>query len=303
MTQAQALRETAYANATLLPLSDGDIKRLCPAAFATAPRDDVSTKYGFVSTVELIHAMRDNGFVPTQVNSYMRRSSDKAEFTKHLIRFRPDGPNLKKLTRGDVVPQIILVNSHDRSSQFHLFGGLWRLICSNGLMVSEGAHCTPMVVRHTTSAVSGLLDASGKLIKEQKYVFEHVDAMKATTLTEKQARLFAEEALALRPTRAGAIDPTQLLKVHRPEDEGFDLWRVYNRTQENLMKGGLSGVTENNRAIVTRGITSVNADLVINAGLWRIAVEAIDKARQSSAATVRKAAKAPAATLTPTEAE
>lgn len=279
-----------YSNANLHALTDGDLQKLCPAAFAEAPRGDVSARYGFVSTVDLLKAMRENGFVPTQVNSYMRRSLEDAAFTKHMIRFRQAGDSLKKLTKGDVVPQIILVNSHDRSSQFQLFGGLWRLVCSNGLMVSEGAKVEPMVIRHTTSAVDGLLDAAGNLIKQQKFVFEHVDAMKGTTLNEKQALQFAADALALRPERAGALNSEHLLNVRRTDDEGLDLWRVFNRVQENMMKGGITGVTTNNRAVVTRAIASVNADMQINMGLWRLAVETIDKARASSATAVRKGA-------------
>lgn len=290
---AEAL-STIYSNANLHPLDNLTIKKLCPAAFAEAPRDDVSARYGFVSTVQLLDALREYGFVPTQVNSYMRRSEENRGFTKHMIRLRPAGDNLKKLQKGDVVPQIVLVNSHDRSSQFSLFGGLWRLICSNGLMVSDGAKVEPMIIRHTVSAVDGLLDAAGKLIEQQKFIFEIVDEMRKTDLTEKQALQFASSALALRPERAGKIESAQLLNVRRSEDAGFALWNVFNRTQENLMKGGLTGVTANNRAIVTRGVTSVNADMHINKGMWQLAMETIAKARASSAGSTgpaRKAAK------------
>lgn len=287
---AQAL-EHAFGNASLEPLTDADIERLCPAAYAEAPRDDVSSRYGFVSTIKLIQAMREQGFVPTQCNSYARRNPDDRGFTKHMIRFRPAGDNLKKLTKGDVVPQAVLVNSHDRSSQFQLFGGLWRLVCSNGLMVSDGPKVEPLIIRHTTSAVEGLVEATAKLIKQQRFVFEHVDAMRSTLLDESQALQFAMAALGLRPERAGSIEPAQLLTPRRVEDSPFDLWHVFNRVQENMMRGGQRGVTSNNRAIVTRGVTSVNADMAINAGMWHLAVEAIDKAKLSAIAAEKAPAK------------
>jgi hypothetical protein len=283
------VREVAHINSNLNPIEDADLRRMCPAAFAEAPRSDVSARYGFVNTYELVKAMRENGFVPTQVNSYMRRSEDIRKFTKHMIRFRKEGA-IKKIQVGDVVPQIIMVNSHDRSSNFHLFGGIWRLICSNGMMVSESGRVRPLVIRHTTSAVDGLLDATGQLIKAQKFVFEHIDEMRRTMLTTAQQAEFAATALALRPERAGAIDPMQLLNIRRPDDTGDDVWHVYNRVQENLTRGGLKGVTANNRAIVTRGITAVNGDIAINAGLWHLAFDAIERARKSSAASVRKTA-------------
>lgn len=275
-----------FSNKNMDPLSDKEIMRLCPAVFAEAAHPDVSSRYGYVSSKDILGTMRENGFVPTQVNAYHRRSEEAREFTKHMIRFRPDG-ELRRIKKGDVVPQIVIINSHDRSSQFQLYGGLWRLVCENGLMVAEGAKVEPLIVRHTTSAVDGLLDATGKLIKQQKYVFEVVDEMSKIQLTEKQAVDFATRSLATRPERAGVIDPRELLAARRTEDQPNDLWHVFNRVQENLMKGGLKGITANNRAVVTRGVTSINADIAVNAGMWRVAVEAIERARKSSAATTK----------------
>lgn len=279
-------RRSATLNQQMVELSDDFLRKACPSIFAEAPRSDVSSRYGFVSSHEVLKAMREEGFVPTHARDYMRRNTEQLEFTKHMVRFRQAGSNLKKLTVGDVVPQVIMVNSHDRSSQFHLFGGLFRLICSNGMMVSESSVVKPIIVRHTVTAVDGVLAASRELVKQQAAVFEHVDIMKSTMLTEKAARQFASDALDLRPARAGAIDSTLLLSERRADDKGLSVWKVYNRVQENLMRGGLAGVTTSNRAIVTRGVDSINADLHINAGLWRLAMEAINKASMSSRVAV-----------------
>ena len=281
-----ARQVSGYAHSGMEPYTDADLKRLCPAIFATEPHSGVSARYGFVPTIDVVQAMRKNGFVPVAVNSYARRDSDRMAFTKHLIRFRQAGN--KPVVKGDIVGQVVLTNSHDRSSQFELRGGLWRLICSNGLMVSEGARVEPQIIRHTTSAVQGLIEGSERLVKQQQFVFEHVDAMRKTLMTEKSARLFAEAALALRPERAGVIDPVTLLNTRRTEDEGLDVWRVYNRVQENMMRGGQHGITANNRAVVTRGVTGINGDLKINSGLWTLAMEAIAKAATTSAQKVHK---------------
>lgn len=275
-----------YSSAGLAPYGDKDLKRLCPAIFAEQPRDDVSSRYGFVPTIDVIKAMRQNGFVPVFVDSYHRRDEARMDFTKHMIRFRQ--ASAKPLVRNDIVGQIVLINSHDRSSQFELRGGMWRLICDNGMMVSEGSHVEPLIVRHTTSAIQGLIEGSESLIKQQRHVFEHVDVMRKTLMTEKSAKLFAEAALSLRPERNGVINPFELLNARRSEDEGLDVWRVYNRVQENLMKGGQHGITANNRAVVTRGVSGINADVKINSGLWTLAMEAITKAAVSSAKAVRK---------------
>lgn len=294
MSAIQA-RRAEFLNQGMIPLTDADLKKYCPSIFATAPRSDVSSRYGFVSSAEVLKAMREHGFVPTHAKDYNKRDADNRGFAKHLVRFRQAGDNVKKLTVGDVVPQILLVNSHDRSSLFQLYMGLFRLVCGNGLMVSESSTVRPIVVRHTTSTVSDVLSTANEMIKLQKGVFEHVKEMRGTTFTEKQAAQFAMRALELRPTRAGAIGSEQLLVPRRPEDAGMDSWSVYNRVQENLMRGGQTGVTASNRAVVTRGVDSINADIHINSGLWKLAMEAIETARASSAGAVaRKRAAKPA---------
>lgn len=276
-------RRTALMNQQMLALTDNDLRKHCPSIFAKAPRSDVSSRYGFVSSEEILTALRETGFVPTHARDYMKRDPTNVGFAKHMVRFRQQGDNLKKLQKGDVVPQIIMVNSHDRSSQFEFFPGLFRLVCSNGLMVSESSVVRPIVVRHTTSTVEGVLEACKKLMGQQKAIFAHVDEMKGLTLTEKQALQFAADALELRPARVGVIDSASMLAVRRSEDEGMNAWKVYNRIQENMMRGGQTGITGNNRAIVTRGVDSINADLHINSGLWRIAMQVIETARASSA--------------------
>lgn len=290
--EVEGTRNARFSNQQLMPLEDSDIARMCPAVFATAPRNDVSNRYGFVSSADILASMRASGFVPTHVMSYHRRNGELRQFTKHMLRFRKAG-NLKKQTVGDVVPQLIMVNSHDRSSQFEFYGGLMRLVCENGMMVSEGARVEPIVLRHTTSMIEGLSEVTGKIIEAQGHVFEHINEMRGTTLTEAQAIDFATHALALRPERAGTIDPRQLLNHRRSEDEGMDLWRIFNRVQENMIKGGQTGITASNRAIVTRGTNAINADIQINSGMWRVAMDAIAKARESSSKATR-GSKAPA---------
>lgn len=281
----------AFLNQQMLALTDNDLKRYCPAVFAQAPHSDVSSRYGFVSSKQVVDVMREAGFVPTHARMYMKRNSDDRAFAKHLVRFRKAGDNLKKLTVGDTVPQIIMVNSHDRSSLFQFFGGLFRLVCSNGLMVSESSTVQPIVLRHTVTGVDGVIDACTALVKQQSAVFDHVDAMRSAVLTPKDALQFAVQALEFRPQRAGTIKPDDLLIPRRQEDDGLDVWRVYNRVQENLMRGGQHGVTANNRAIVTRGVDSINADLHINTRLWKLAMETIGKAAASSARTVARKGK------------
>ena len=88
---------------------------------------------------------------------------------------------------------------------------------------------------------------------------------------------FAERALAVRypePKQRG-MQPSQLLTCRRVQDTGDDLWSVFNRVQENLLVGGLSGWSASGRLTRTRRITSIREDVRLNGRLWDLAAEAL----------------------------
>jgi hypothetical protein len=63
--------------------------------------------------------------------------------------------------------------------------------------------------------------------------------------------------------------------VRRPEDHGNDLWTVYNRAQEAVIRGGMQGriIGSNGRPRKTtvRGIKAIDSELRANRGLFDIA--------------------------------
>lgn len=63
----------------------------------------------------------------------------------------------------------------------------------------------------------------------------------------------------------------QLLTPRRYEDYGDDLWTVYQRVQENLIKGGLSGRTAQGRSSRTRAVKGIDGDIKLNRALWVMA--------------------------------
>lgn len=268
-------------NPALDPLSDRQLKEFAPTIFAKGGIPGVSEKYGFVNTKLIIDAMRDSKFEVVEVRQSQRRDTGRMPFTKHMLKFRPAGI-VGKLKRGDVVPQIVMLNSHDRSSGFHLYAGLFRLICENGLMVSDGAEVEPIKVPHTIRMVENVVDRSLELIRCADGVFRLRKDMLETQLSDKAALTFARNSLEFRPPRAAALAPETLLIPRRKEDEPNDLWHVFNRVQENMLRGGNETVTEDGRTVMTRGIGRIERDVQVNTRLWSLAVQTIEKARQSS---------------------
>jgi hypothetical protein len=275
------MQATIVRNPNLEPISYDQLRHSAPAIFSKEAHGDVSTRYGFIPTYSILEAMRAARFVPVEVRNFARKDPKDLQFTQHLIRFRREGKLAAHMV-GDVLPQVVLLNSHDRSSRFRLYGGMYRLVCANGLLVSTSDTVRPYVVRHTKGVVEEVVEVSKRLIQEHSLVEKYINVMRKIELTPKEQLQFARDALKLRPARPGQLDPDALLTARREEDNKPTLWLTFNRVQENLTKGGLVGTTANGRRVVTSEIRSIRPDVHINAGVWHLAMAAIRKAQDAS---------------------
>ena len=51
------------------------------------------------------------------------------------------------------------------------------------------------------------------------------------------------------------------------------MWTTFNRVQENLMTGGLSGRAKSGRAMKTRPVAGIDQNVKLNRALWVLAEE------------------------------
>jgi Domain of unknown function (DUF932) len=256
-------------------LSNDDLRSIAPSIFATAPWDRVSSNYRFAPTIEVLGMMQDQGFYPVMAKQSRTRIEGKAPFTKHMIRLR-HSEHIGN-TLHDEVPELVLVNSHDRSSAYKLFAGVFRLICENGMIIASEDYGS-FSLRHSGSKQLGqqIIDTTGEVLSITAQAFESVTEWKQIELSRPQQVAFATAAAELKPNVA--IRPAHLLTARREEDYtdgdgNRDLWRSMNVLQENLMRGGVGGVATTGRRIKTKAVKSVTGDLAINRGLWTLAAE------------------------------
>lgn len=275
-------------NHDLSALDMPGLKKFAPTIFAKRAIEGVSDNYGHVATFSIIQAMGENGYDLVEVRQSRRRDEALMRYTKHMLKFRKQGSIKALLKRGDVIPQVVMLNSHDRSSGFHLYAGMFRVVCSNGLMVADGQFVEPIKVRHTSHMVQDIVERSRELIKGADGVYAIREQMLGIALTEKSARQFASAAIEFRPPRRkGLLDPATLLVPRRDEDKPNDLWHVFNRVQENMLRGGNDTTTDTGRTVATKGIGRIERDVQVNSALWGLAVDTLNKAGKST----RKAAK------------
>jgi hypothetical protein len=261
------------------PLTDEDIRRLAPSAFAAEAHESRSARYAYIPTAEVIRGMREGGFLPMWAGQARTRDAGRAGHTKHILRFRHAGAATATERRvGNTFPEIVLLNSHDGTSAYRVMSGVFRLVCLNGMIVADrqGAEIR---VPHKGDVVRQVVEGSYEVLDDARGALEAVEAWRGVTLSRDEQRAFGEAARTLRFGDAEGqaetpITAEQLLAPRRVDDAGDDLWRTFNRVQENAIRGGLTAwgrdAQNRPRRVTSREVTGIDGDVRLNRALWTL---------------------------------
>jgi len=88
---------------------------------------------------------------------------------------------------------------------------------------------------------------------------------------EQIAYVESAHKLVYEDLESAPIVPEQLLKQRRFDDGNNSLWTIFNRVQENIIKGGVKGKVygENGpRKVTTRAVQSLDRNIKLNQALW-----------------------------------
>jgi len=266
------------------PLSEKQLRAFAPVIFNDSPSKAMSQSYMPVMSWDVVKELKTHGYAPTHVQ--LRNRAGLMDFTQHSIRFSQVDSKARLLVRGDVAPQLFMRNALDGSAKLEFWNGLLRLVCSNGLIVSDASIAQPLAVRHLAAPTLAAIMAIQEIAAQSKVMFQHIDEMRKKTLTEKQQIVMASDALRIMDIK-GVIQPAELLVARRNDDNGADVWRTFNRIQENVVRGGVAGKTADARPTKTRGLSGIEAQLHSNTHLWHLAMAAIGRAADSSRSAVR----------------
>jgi hypothetical protein len=252
------------------PLDNSQLRIMAPSIFATEPYQAMSDKYAFVPTFQILEKLRKEGFYPYQARESRTRIADKRGFTKHMLRLRHVNHALCQQV-GDLIPEVVLVNSHDGGCAYQLHAGLFRLVCSNGMTVADSTF-EKLSVRHSgdcwIEAVEGVLS----IARAMPQIIEKVEDFQAIELSPDERGVFAEAALQLRYPEKAPITAAQLLRPRRYEDNRKDLFATMNVVQEHLIKGGIRGrsLGQTPRRTTTRTVKGIDQDVKLNKALWSL---------------------------------
>ena len=283
-------------------LNDDEIKLLCPVAFkdkmtkAEINKLGLSKHYSFVPTMNVVNDLRALGYEVTDAVQVKARKKSTNGYQKHMITFEhpkykldqvneveiSDGKTETQVTKAEEYPQILLTNSHDGGNAFTLSAGIFRLVCSNGLVIKTEDYGSARLVHKGYS-----FEAVQKLVKEFEEtvgkVLDKITEMKKVQLTKEQQIEFAKQAALLRFKAKSynqdniekVVNIDDLLNVERKEDAGNGLYEVFNRVQESLINGKYTYLGTKDKPRKARPIKNFKQNIEVNKKLSELAFELV----------------------------
>jgi hypothetical protein len=264
---------SSHANAFDRGMSLETVRARAPAVFADSALDSLSSKYTFIPTERVLTGLMNAGFVPVEARQTSTRSASPLH-ARHVVRLRRRYETVS--LKDQSIPEVVFLNSHDGTSTYMLRMGIYRAVCTNGLIVSRGAF-PAYCVSHRGNVVDQVIVGALAIAEQFEGLAVQVERMENRRLLQDEQLQFAEAALALRfpkPAESG-MQPAQLLTCRRIEDLGDNLWVLLNRVQEHLCRGGLSRRSNSGRLVRTRRLTSIRRDVQLNGRLWDLALDVL----------------------------
>lgn len=252
------------------PIADDQLRQVAPSIFAEAAHDSRSARYTYIPTSTILDGLRKEGFQPFAVTQTRVRDEGKRDFTKHMLRLR----HASQIADTEA-NEIILLNSHDGTSSYQMLAGMFRFVCSNGLVCGNAV--SDVRVPHKGQIMDNVIEGAYDVLDGFGLVRELRDDMRAISLRPAEAEIFARTALTLKyepdPVKPAPITESQILAPRRSADTGTDLWTTFNRVQENLVRGGLPARNAAGRQTRTREVQGIDQSVKINRALWLLADE------------------------------
>ena len=258
----------------MFALTNSEIAARCPQVFETSYSSRRTKKYGQFTTAQVIDALRTEGYEVTNAFAQSVRAEMRPTIhNKHCVRLS-HRDFLDTLHPDETRPEIVIVNSHDGSSSFRIMAGIFRLVCSNGLIIADEQTADNRICHWKGNSFDSVINTALLVAEQAKESYELIDQMKSQNLTPQQQKDYATKAAQIRLAynkKSQVNFAENLLVPHRHEDNITpSIWNTYNVVQENCIKGGqLVG------SRVLRPLTNISQNVEVNRKLWQEAVSLI----------------------------
>lgn len=250
------------------PLTNDELYAHAPSIFAEEPAEGVSNRYAFVPTHTVLDTFREAGYYSILASESKVRNQENLGYQKHIIQFR-SLDNLLRPSANEEYADIVLTNSHNRTSSFKVDLAFWRLVCSNMLIVPSHTFVSNSII-HSGFQEAKISDAIQEVTSYMPAMEQEISMFKQIELSDIEQRSLANAAISIRfDTKKHLVEPDELLTIHRQEDADSSLWTTFNRIQEAIIRGGIKGKNmESGRNFTSKAINAIDTNFSLNKELW-----------------------------------
>ena len=227
---------------------------------------NVSSRYNVIPTMEVVNEFERFGFELSSVDAARVANPSKEDHQQHMVRMKAD---MKMV--GGLRPEVIIHNSYDGTKALNIRVGLFRFVCSNGIVVGENLVPNFSVKHSNSNWVDMLHEFIDSYEEKQQLQQEWVNNMMERRMTLDEAYHMAEQALAFRHIDPritnDAVDPLELLIIKRREDKGDSAWERFNVLQESIVNGQYHKYGSDGKIHKARVMTNVEELIRVNTDL------------------------------------
>lgn len=211
----------------------------------------IKQKEFYIPTLDVITKLQDEGW---KISGVAEQRGKNRKITSNYVQLQhPDFAVQNSKGKNEAFTSITLSNSCNGSRPLQMSLGMFRQVCTNGLIKFD-QHAETEKIRHIEVNARDLDRFVVSMNSKADKLLTEVNEMKHKGLSIEDMRKLAREAASLRYTNLDEINIDDLFTVNRVEDESNDLWTVFNRIQENL----------------THDVKNMNEDIRLNQQLFSL---------------------------------
>jgi hypothetical protein len=232
--------------------------------------ETLSSKYQTVKSRDVAAILETKGFILDDVVTIKTRRKERQGKQKHRMIF--SNPELLASNHNDGKLQLLVTNSYDGTCSVTFQLGFFRFVCSNGLVV--GTSFETIRVRHSGIDIKEKIDrAIVEVAAQAKRLNDLILGMKNKALTGEQVNKLKLDAIKLRTDKEVKNVEISIL---RNEDQGNDLFTVFNVVQEAVIRGNArltiasEDKNKSDKIVKLRAIKGIDSTTQVNKELFNI---------------------------------
>ena len=212
--------------------------------------EGLSPRYSHIPTSTIVETIREAGWEFASGTARRTRTEERAIHAAHVLRF--SNPSLPMVGGNRI--EAVLLNSHDGSTSFELGFGIYRMACANGIVVRTATVGSVRLI-HSGLNLDNVFAAARSLVDRAPEVSATIERWSNTMIGHDHSlELSSRMAKARWGSRFVEAD---LLSPRRSDDTRNDLWTVFNRAQESVIRGGMDVTLRRNRCNEAGEVTDI----------------------------------------------